>query len=211
MPRKKLKKIQEVDSLPNVFYQPDPGWLQRFFGNDNPLTLEIGCGRGDYSLALAVRYPWRNFVGVDVKGARLWTGARRAIVLGVENVAFLRASALALPDFIPAASVDEIWIPFPDPFPKKRKARRRLTAPEFLQVYGQLLQPQGRVHVKTDDRGFYEFTLETIKRRGLPVLQVDDDVYQAGLQESVLAIQTKYEKNHIAEGRTIKYVCFGFD
>jgi len=211
--RKKLKKIREVSLLPNVFEllpgQSDVA-LDEYFGNRNRLTLEIGCGRGDYSRALAKCHPSRNFVGVDVKGARLWTGARMAVAEGSTNVAFLRARAEELDSYFQPGRIEELWIPFPDPFPKKRGQKRRVTAPGFLKIYSGLLVPDGKVHLKTDDTTFWEFTLEQLKSRNLPLFERVEDLYASNIDGPAANIQTKYEEAHLAAGKTIMYVCFGF-
>lgn len=213
MPRKKLKKILEVDSLPNVF-AATPGTssleLKTYLNNDRPFTLEIGCGRGDYTISLAQQHQNRNFVGVDLKGARLWTGSHLIDKMDVHNVAFLRAAAENLADYFAAGEIDEIWIPFPDPFPKKRGSRRRITAPRFLEVYHKILRPGGLVHLKTDDQDFFEFTREILAQQNLVINASSEDVYQSSLDGPVTTIQTKYERAHLAQGKKIKYLCFGF-
>lgn len=214
MPRKKLKKMLEVDSFANVFHTNSHSCsseLKAYFVHPGSITLEIGCGRGDYSITLAQACPQRNFVGVDVKGARLWTAARRALNLGVKNVAFLRTRAETLTEYFQPAEIDEIWIPFPDPFPKKRNVRRRVTGPAFLEVYQQVLKKGGKVHLKTDDQAFFDFTLANLSGEGLPVFESVEDLYQSQPGIPEVGIQTKYEQQHLADGRTIKYVCFGFN
>ncbi|MCZ6820347.1 MAG: tRNA (guanosine(46)-N7)-methyltransferase TrmB [Calditrichaeota bacterium] len=210
MPRKKLKKILEVDDLPNVFRHPPAAAdrLHEFFGNPQPFTLEIGCGRGDYAIHLAQARPDANFVGVDMKGARLWTGAQTAITLDIRNVAFLRASARDLHEYFREGEVEEIWIPFPDPFPTKKGIARRLTAPGFLEVYRKILRPGGKVHLKTDDEAFFEFTIQTLSEQNIAIIRSSEDIYAEKYKGIVTAIKTKYEERHLAEGKKIKYVCF---
>ncbi len=211
--RKKLIKILKVDSLPNVFsLEQRSSWLdlQEFFGNSNPLTLEIGCGRGDYAIGFAQRFPDRNFLGVDVKGARLWTGARNAEQLGLRNVAFLRAPAEMLTEILRQGEVAEIWVTFPDPFVKKRTAKRRVTGPAFLATYRKLLRPGGLVHLKTDDPGVFEFTKESLAEEQVEILACVQDLYSGALDGPAVEIQTKYEQQHLAAGKTIRYLSFSF-
>ncbi len=215
MPRKKQNKILEVDSLPNVFHtQPEEStpWLTDYLPQGKPLILEIGCGRGDYTIKLAQAYPNQNFVGVDVKGARLWTGAKWASQLQVNNVAFLRARAELLYNYFEENQVAEIWIPFPDPFPKTKNTKWRVTSPAFLNANRQILKKGGRVHLKTDNLAFYEYTLGELKKHNFSIHHESLDIYNnSGLTGAVIEIQTKYEKQHLADGRTIKYICFGFE
>ena len=224
--RNKLQKFAEVLSFPNVYENFDakqPGlsgkdgepvemngqWAKKHFGNDRPITLELACGKGDYALALAGRFPERNFIGVDIKGARIWRGAKYALENKLENVAFLRTRIEQLPCFFEKNEVAEIWITFADPFLKKGKENRRLTSSPFLDRYKKLLQPGGLIHLKTDNPTLYEFTLETLAdRKDYPLLFHDDDIYAKPLPMPELEIKTFYEKQHLAIGRTIKYVRF---
>lgn len=214
MARKKLKKILEVDGLPNVFHdlpQEDESGITDYLPAGKPVVLEIGCGRGDYSIKMAQMRPQHNFIGVDVKGARLWTGARWASELELRNVAFLRAHASGLDKYFPRNHFDEIWLPFPDPLPKKRNTKWRVTAPEFLRIYRHLLKKSGRIHLKTDDQQFFSFSLETVRKHGLILHKSSMDIYADALQGPVTEVQTKYEQRHLQEGRTIKYLCFGWE
>ena len=210
MPRTKLRKILAVDALPNVFQRPPENgdWLHEFFGNPKPFTLEVGCGRGDYAIHLAQARPNANFVGVDMKGARLWTGAQTAMALDIRNVAFLRASARDLHEYFGEGEVEEIWIPFPDPLPTKKGIARRLIAPRFLEVYRKILRPGGKVHLKTDDEAFFEFTIQTLSEQDITIIRSTEDIYAEKYKGIVTAIKTKYEERHLAEGKKIKYVCF---
>ncbi len=213
MPRKKLQKILAVGELPNVLNlsaEPDQGLLTDFFGNTNGVTLEVGCGRGDYSRRLAQMFPGRNFVGVDVKGARLWAAAKMATESGAHNVAFLRIDAHRLTEYFSAGSVEEIWIPFPDPFPKKRGVKRRLTSPVFLERYAGVLKKGGQVHLKTDHEAFWQFTMETLAEQKLKVLESTDDLYASDIEGPARSIQTRYEESHLAKKKKILYVRFGF-
>lgn len=221
--KNKLQKFNEVATFPNVYQNYNPKepklidhkgevtdlkgqWRQRYFKNTAPLILELACGRGEYTLGLAQRYPTTNFIGVDVKGARIWKGAKFALTQGLTNVAFLRTRIEQLQVFVAPQEVDEIWITFPDPFLKKE--RRRLTAPRFLHLYRQILKPTGIVHLKTDDPTLYEFTLETLATENCPILYHHHDIYANALFHPDLELKTYYEQMHLANSKTIKYVQF---
>ncbi len=213
MPRKKRKKMAELASLPNAFEGEAgllPGWYHAFFGNQDPVTVELGCGWGEYSIALARRFPQRNFIGVDVKGARLWKAATTALEQGVSNVAFLRVYADRLLQFFEEGEVEEIWLPFPDPFPKPSRARHRLTSPKYLALYRKLLRPEGRVHLKTDDPGLYAYTLETVREAGGRVLVAETRLPDLEDAADPRYICTKYERLHREKGKAIRYLCFAF-
>ncbi len=193
----------------NVF-QPDAkmrGRWQEYFGNTNPLTLELGCGTGAYTLGLARMFPKRNFIGVDIKGARIWKGAKTALEEKIKNVAFLRAPIERLTDFFLPHSIEEIWIPFPDPFPRKKQWKNRLTSPRFLEMYTKLLVKQGGVHLKTDDEMLFRYTVDIAPHYGFEIQKVDEDVrVDEGGVDPVYSIQTVYEKRHRAVGKRILYV-----
>ena len=172
MPRKKLKRIRAAKDLPNIFVPPlKDNWLQNFFGNNNEITLELGCGKGEYAVFLAQMFPERNFLGVDVKLDRIFCGAQKARELKLTNVAFLKTHIRYLPEFFPAHSVAEIWLPFPDPFPKPCKHKKRLTSVYFLDIYRKFLQPQGIIHLKTDDEKLFQYTLEIIETKDLAIIK----------------------------------------
>lgn len=184
-------------------------WSEAFFKNGYPLTLELACGAGEYAVGLAQHFPNRNFIGVDLKGNRIWKGAKRALEEGVQNVGFLRTQIEVLHHFFERAEVDEIWITFADPFPRSSKSNRRLTSPFFLDIYRKILRPSGVIHVKHDDQAFYEFTLETIaEAHDARLLFKQADIYAEELAFPELQIKTKYEGMHLEKGRTIKYVRF---
>lgn len=211
--RPKLEKFAALASMANV-YERNPAhkgsWAAAHFGNHYPLVLELACGKGDYALGLAKALHEKNFIGVDIKGNRLYTGATRANSMGLSNVAFIREQIDHLEEYFAPGEVSEIWITFPDPFLKKSKSRKRLTSPKFIEIYRKFLQPGGCVHLKTDSQELYEFTKETIAEMQLPLLKDYPDVYAMGKQESELyGIQTYYEQMHLKDGRTIKYLCFG--
>ena len=212
MARTKLQRYAELPLLPNVFHHPSKmkgRWRSGYFKNENPLTLELACGRGAYTLGLAQRFPERNLLGVDAKGDRIWKGAKAALALQLSNVAFVRGHIEWLADYFERDEVDEIWITFPEPHPKRSKAKCRLTSPRFLNVYRQILRGNGLVHFKTDDQALFDYTLETLEaERGL-VYRVIADVHHAEIEDDVIKFQTTYEARFLAEGRTIKYLCFG--
>lgn len=224
--RNKLQKFAEVLSFPNVYENFDATnpplagengqpvdlrgqWAAKHFQNSQPITLELACGKGDYALGLAQAFPQRNFIGVDIKGARIWRGAKSALELGLNNVAFLRTRIEQIALFFEPGEVDEIWITFPDPFLRNSKSNRRLTSSPFLQQYRKILKPGGLVHLKTDDPTLYEFTLEVLQEEKDVVVEYNDgDIYAKPLPMPELEIKTFYEKQHLAIGRTIKYVRF---
>jgi tRNA (guanine-N7-)-methyltransferase len=224
--RNKLQKFAELLTFPNVYENYNPKepqlvglhgeevdlkgkWRSEHFKNERPITLELACGRGEYTLDLARRYPDQNFIGVDVKGARIWKGARIALREKLDNVAFLRTRIEQIALFFDPGEVDEIWITFPDPFLRKSKANRRLTAPNFLKAYRQILKPGGLVHLKTDEPNLYAFTLEVLSEDPqVKILYQDEDIYAKELPFPELETKTYYEKMHLAEGKKIKYVRF---
>lgn len=210
--RKKLQKFAEIKTFPNVFESDAEymkgRWGQDFFKNRHPITMELGCGKGEYTLELARRWPGRNFIGIDLKGDRLWRGAKTALEEGLKNVAFLRVHIRYISDYFAPGEISEIWMPFPDPFPKKRHAKHRLTSPQFLEIYRTLLGPDGRIHLKTDHPQLYEYTLETVEQEGGVIHEAIPDLYASGKNEDIREVKTTYERRHLEAGKTIKYVCF---
>jgi len=224
--KNKLKRFAELLKLPNVFENFDarnPGltwkdgervdlkgnWAEAHFGNGYPVTLELACGKGHYTLGLAKRFPERNFIGVDIKGARIWKGAKGALEDEVTNAAFLRTRIEQIAEFFAPGEISEIWITFPDPFLRKSKTRRRLTSPNFLERYRQILQPGGLVHLKTDSPELYAYTMEVLAEDPqVKILYQETDIYSKPLIDEVLSIKTFYEKMHLEAGKKIKYVQF---
>ncbi|MFN0214660.1 MAG: tRNA (guanosine(46)-N7)-methyltransferase TrmB [Saprospiraceae bacterium] len=224
--KNKLRKFAEVLSFPNVYecYNVQqaqlvgPGmvpvdlkgkWCQEHFKNDRPITLELACGGGEYTVGLARNFPERNFIGVDVKGNRLWKGAKAALEEGLSNAAFLRSRIEIIDHFFTPGEVSEIWITFPDPFPRASKENRRLTSAFFLEKYRQILQQGGLMHLKHDDPDFYQFTLDTVAQDERNRLIYNNfDIYETALPFQELGIQTLYESFHLAAGKKIKYVRF---
>lgn len=220
----KLRKFAELDTFPNVFQSPDAkkpqlhkadggvvelaGRWNEYFKNSNPIVAELGCGRGEYTLALAETSSAVNYVGVDIKGARIWKGAKRALESGLTNVAFTRIHVDHLPVVFGPEELSDIWLTFPDPYPKKAKWKKRLTSSKFLRLYRDVLRHGGAIHLKTDSELLFQFTLETVKEEKHEVLERVDDVWAMERVPPVLQIATYYEKMHLAEGRTIKYLKF---
>lgn len=227
--RRKLEKFAENLTLPNVFEQyqfSESGvykdgeslvdykgqWCKVHFNNDNPLHLELACGRGDYSLGLANLNPQINYLGIDIKGARIWKGAKAAMNKGLSNVAFLRTRIEWIPNFFAPLEVDEMWITFPDPFLKKSKSNKRLTSSFFLDQYSAILKNNALVHLKTDDDTLYQFSLESISSHPLYTLILHhDSVYEGGPDFPEIHIKTHYELMHLAKGKTIKYIRFRYN
>lgn len=183
-------------------------WNERHFTTPQPIVLELACGGGEYTVALAQHEPHRNYIGVDIKGARIWKGAKRALEMGLDNAAFLRTRIEQLSLFIGEGEVSEIWITFPDPFLRESKSQRRLTSERFLKIYRPLLTPGGFINLKTDDPTLYAFTLETIKELGCELIYAHDDIYSGELYSPTLAHKTYYEQMHLEHKKTIKYVRF---
>ena len=224
--KNKLQKFAELLSFPNVyenFEAKNPvltgmnglpverkgQWTKEHFGNDNPLILELACGRGEYAVGMGRLFSNRNFIGIDIKGARIWKGAGIALKAELHNVAFLRTRIELITHFFAPEEVSEIWITFPDPFLKKGKSNRRLTAPRFLDEYKKILKKDGIIHLKTDSPHLYEFTLEVLAEyKGVEIIHQDADIYSKPLPIPELDIKTYYEELHISGDDTIKYVSF---
>ena len=205
-----MKKFAEMETFHNVFqppYEPIAGhWRDRYFHNENPIVLELGCGRGEYTVGLAERYPEKNFIGVDIKGARMWAGAKEAEQKGLKNVAFLRTNIEFITEFFAADEVDEIWITFCDP--QMKKATKRLTSTYFMQRYHRIVKPNGLIHLKTDSPFLYTYTTEM---NPYPVVCSTDDLYgekSDGIElfDDAKALQTHYEKQWLDRGMSIKYI-----
>jgi tRNA (guanine-N7-)-methyltransferase len=222
--KNKLRKFAEVLSFPNVYecydvqrpllvgvgLQPvdlKGKWRQEHFKNNNPITLELACGGGEYAVGLARLFPERNFIGMDVKGNRLHAGAKEALTDGLHNVAFVRSRIEIIEHFFAENEVDEIWITFCDPFPRPSKSNRRLTSDYFHEQYRKVLRRGGLVHLKHDDDALVRFSLDTIHADPQCQLQYTNlDIYAGELPLPELSIKTLYEGKHLAAGKTIKYV-----
>lgn len=221
MAKRKLKKFAEVSAFNNCFFLSfeqsraegltlKDKWNKEYFKNDNPIVVELGCGKGEYTVGLAKRYPDKNFIGVDIKGNRIWTGAKAAIEGNLNNVAFIRTRIDFIESCFSNGEVDEIWITFPDPQPQKTRVRNRLTNAMFIARYKNILKPGGTVHLKTDNKPFYEYTLEVIAENNLKLLDATDDLYATvgERDEALTNIKTYYEKKFSEMGFKICYLKF---
>ena len=183
-------------------------WHADFFHNDNPIVLELGCGKGEYTVALAARNPDKNFIGVDIKGARMWRGAKTATERGMTNVGFLRARIEFITSLFAEGEVSEIWITFPDPQLKSRRAKKRLTSPIFLEYYAQLLATDGWINLKTDSQHLFNYTQAVISQFGLRCEVANNDIYGSGYADEVLSVKTAYETVYLQRGLPITYTRF---
>lgn len=198
----------EFDEVFGKDYRLKGRWREDFFGNDRPIVLELGCGRGEYTVALGEKHPECNFIGIDIKGARMWRGAKTATEAGMPNVGFLRTRIEFINSLFAEGEVDEIWITFPDPQLKKQRAKKRLTSPVFLTYYARLLKPDGVIHLKTDSQHLHAYTKAVIAHNGLPLHACGDDIYGTGMADTDLSIRTAYESKFLKQGRPITYLRF---
>ncbi|MEX1238672.1 MAG: tRNA (guanosine(46)-N7)-methyltransferase TrmB [Cyclobacteriaceae bacterium] len=216
--KKKLERFKIIERNPNVIepskpsYQTIKGlWRSSYFNNDHPLTLELACGRGEYTIGLARLFPEKNFIGVDIKGERIWKGSTAALHERLENAAFLRTHILMIENFFEPGEVSEIWLTFPDPRPRKRDVKRRLTSPRYMESYKRLLSKDGYVRLKTDNTQLYEYTLEELRlRNDVSDLAFTADVYSSELENECFDIKTRYEQEFTQKGEKIKYLRFRF-
>ncbi|MGE0567151.1 MAG: tRNA (guanosine(46)-N7)-methyltransferase TrmB [Bacteroidia bacterium] len=216
----KLQKFEEYKSFPNAFsfhfgeipsgFSLKGKWLKDVFKNTNPIVLELGCGRGEYSVGLAEKNPDKNYIGVDIKSNRIWTGAKYAIDNNLNNAAFLRTRIDFINHCFDKNEVDEIWVTFPDPQPQKPRERKRLTNQRFLSLYSKMLKPDGIIHLKTDSTSLYEYTLEVISENKHQLIWETSDLYKncPDDRQELIQIKTYYEKLFTDKGENIKYVCF---
>lgn len=217
MGKNKLRKFEEMRGFGCVLQYPYAeleakgfdmrgSWREQFFDNSNPVVLELGCGKGEYTVGLARRYPGRNFIGIDIKGARLWKGAKEAETDGLRNVAFLRTGIELLEHFFAPGEVSEIWITFPDP--QMKKQRRRLTSARFLELYRKVASPGTLIRLKTDSPFLYTYTRRLVEANGLDVESDTADLYATDPDSEAAAIRTFYEAQWLSRGKTIKYLAF---
>ena len=183
-------------------------WHEDFFHNNNPIVLELGCGKGEYTVALAERNPGKNFIGVDIKGARMWRGAKSATEAKMQNVGFLRARIEFITSMFAKGEISEIWITFPDPQLKTRRAKKRLTSPIFLSLYAHILEEGGYINLKTDSQHLYEYTQEVIRHFNLECEVANNDIYGSGYADEVLSVKTAYEQVYLQRGLPITYTRF---
>ena len=214
-----MLRFRELGTLDRVFEPPyeevlrkdfhlKGKWNTEVFRNDAPLVLELGCGKGEYTVGLARIHPECNYLGLDIKGARIWTGARTAHDEDLTNVAFLRTRIDFILSFFTRDEVDELWITFPDPQEKRRRNKKRLTGAFFLNMYRQFLKDDGVIHLKTDNNLFYRYTLELARHNDLLIEKSSDNVYQEGWDDEVVSIQTYYETHFLSEGANINFIRF---
>jgi tRNA (guanine-N7-)-methyltransferase len=215
--KRKKERFRIIEERQNVIEPSKPNYhtikgnWHTFFGNDNPITVELACGRGEYSVNLGKLFPERNFLGVDIKGDRLWKGSSWALEQNLSNVAFLRTQILFIESFFEKGEIDELWITFPDPRPRKRDIKRRLTSPRFLEFYKNLLKPAGYLRLKTDNTILFNYTLEVLNSRtDVTDLAFTHDLYQSDLRAECFDIKTRYEEEFTAKGESIKYLRFRF-
>jgi tRNA (guanine-N7-)-methyltransferase len=218
MGKNKLEHFMENVTFPH-FFQPGfdeltegfelkGKWNREFFENENPIIVEVGCGKGEYTVGLAEKYPDKNFIGMDKKGARMWRGAKTSLENDMLNVAFVRTKVELISYFFGKNEVDEIWITFPEPVLKERKFRKRFTSPRFLHTYGQFLKPDGMIHLKTDNHEFFTYTLDQIKEQNHKLHFSTFDLYNSEFEGDARNIQTYYEKKYLEQGMNINYLNF---
>jgi tRNA (guanine-N7-)-methyltransferase len=217
MGKNKLQKFSEMAGFPHVFEYPyailqekgcalKGNWKQEIFKNNNPIVLELGCGRGEYTVGLGRLFPSKNFIGVDIKGARMWAGAKESIEAGMTNVAFLRTHIELIARFFSPGEVEEIWLTFPDP--QMKKTNKRLTSTRFLKIYLEILSEKGIIHLKTDSDFMFTYTREMVKANNFTVLIHTEDLYNSGIADDILSIRTTYEKQWLERGIPTKYLRF---
>jgi len=200
-----------VEPSKEIYHQIKGNWNKEHFRVDKPITVELACGRGEYSIGLGKLFPERNFIGVDIKGERIWKGSTWALEENLSNVAFLRTQILLIENFFAEGEIDEIWMTFPDPRPRKRDIKRRLTSPRFIDMFKKLLRPQGYVRLKTDNTVLFEYTLEEMQNRNdITDFRFTRDVYASDLRAECFDIKTRFEEEFAAKGETIKYLRFRF-
>lgn len=215
MSKNKLAKFTDMAEYEHVFEYPysvadnrefemKGKWNKEVFKNDNPIVLELGCGRGEYTVGLAKMFPEKNFIGIDIKGARMWSGATQAKQEGLKNVAFLRTNIEIIELFFGKDEVSEIWITFADP--QMKKATKRLTSTFFINRYRKLLQQEGIIHLKTDSNFLFTYTKYMAEKNDAPVLFITEDLYGEGLNDKILDIKTYYEQQWLDRGLKIKYI-----
>ena len=224
----KLKRIAAINTFPNVFQNTDfrhpvlvdnegrerllkGKWREEVFKNDLPIVVELACGKGEYSIDLATRYPDKNYIGIDFRGPRLFTGATLATEKKLDNVVFVRIRIENITHFFAENEVSEIWLTFPDPYPKERHEKHRLTFPTFINLYQKIIEKNGIVQLKTDDIGLFRYSASVLKEMGIDPIYYREDIYAQPLDFDFLEVKTYFEKKFMAVGRTINYLQFSFE
>ena len=192
----------------NIDYKLKNKWHANYWKNSNPIVLELGCGKGEYTVELAKKFPNKNFIGIDIKGARFWRGAKTAIENEIPNIAFIRTRIEFLESFFGANEIAEIWITFPDPQLEKRRTKKRLTSSRFLNMYKNVLKKDGCIHLKTDSKELHTYTNEILEYNNQTILRKTKDVYNSEILDEILSIKTFYEQGYIEKGKTITYIQF---
>ena len=219
MAKRKLQRFAENDTFSNLIQPRGLGyppigfhlrgkWNELFFKNNNPIVLELGCGRGEYTVNLAKFFPDKNFIGIDIKGARLWRGAKTAIEESMHNVGFMRIAIDQIEWFFGENEVSEIWITFPDPQPQISREKKRLTSGNFINKYLNFIKKGGIIHLKTDNKPLFDYTLEVVQERGYQINTATSDLYNSGINDDILDIKTTYEKIFLKQGFPICYLNF---
>lgn len=222
MGKNKLARWNELAGFDNVIqpaisdvsskdHQIKGRWNEDIFKNENPIILELGCGKGEYTIGLATKFNGNNFIGIDIKGARMWRGAKTAHENNLKNVAFLRTRIEFINSFFSPDEVSEIWITFPDPHPGGRNFNKRLTSPGFLNNYSLFLKDGGRIHLKTDNKELFDYTKKVVSGNNLEIITATDDLYAENLPDDILSIRTHYEKMFLSAGLKINFLSFILD
>ncbi len=217
--KNKLQRFAENETFENVIqpgfeevfrkdYKLKGTWQKTYWKNENPIVLELGCGKGEYTVALAEKFPQKNFIGVDIKGARFWRGAKTALEKGMKNVAFLRTRIEFVDSFFGKDEVEEIWITFPDPQLSERRAKKRLTSPRFLNMYRGLLKQNAVINLKTDSKELFDYTKTVLEYNKQEILIATDDLYNSQYCDEILSIKTHYESFYLTQGKKITYIQF---
>ncbi len=216
MGKDKLRRFAEINTFANVLQLEEAkplrgNWAQTQFKNNNPIVLELACGKGEYAVKLAELFPDKNFIGIDLKGNRIWRGAKTAVEEKIDNVAFLRIQIEHLLDYFSHSEIEEIWITFPDPQPQISREKKRLTSPRFLDKYKILMKKGGKINLKTDNDQLYKYTCEKVEELDLIVHKNTDHLYTSEVLDDVLSIKTYYEKKYLLRDKNINYIQFSFD
>ena len=198
----------EFEEIFKKDYALKNNWHATYWKNENPIVLELGCGKGEYTVALAEKYPSKNFIGVDIKGARFWRGAKTALEKNLQNVAFLRTRIEFVDSFFGDNEIDEIWITFPDPQLREKRAKKRLTSPRFLNMYRTMLKNDAVVNLKTDSKELYDYTKTLLEYNKQEILVATDDLYNSSFCDEILSIKTHYESYYLTQGKKITYLKF---